>query len=587
MLTIQMVASGIPALTAWTFATVVGRATSIPGSGAVHVVIGPLAAYGAVLIVGHAMDALAAPLQYIVQVRIDGARRADVSWLVANCPTIERIESQQVRELIRLAKAEPENWTERTPGDGALAVLAMVVSVVTVVASSLVLLRYRWWLIPIVIVPAIGTRVLQSRHGIEFMRQWRRGAGEGLRAAVWSRMLTGTAEGKEVRVFGFAKVAAERVRRHMLNMFEPVWAVAIRNLREQWIRLLCVGVGLGATFAVVARSAAEGHIPVAVETAVFVAAWGICQAIAGYEARAMVGAIPGERAYAALVDLLNSGSQAGAFDDYADSTRPPWVRFEDVTFRYPESDRRVLDGLNLEIRPGELLAIVGMNGAGKSTLIKLLSGLYQPTAGRITAEGRDVWAVRIDRWRRSIAVVFQEFAQYNLSLADNILLGRPDARRDERDFSAAIERSGLTDVVGRLPHGADTLLGRGRTGGVELSGGQWQQVVLARALYAVAGGARLLVLDEPTAHLDVRSEFELFDRVRQKRGDLSIVLISHRLSTVRRADRIVLLDAGRIAEEGTHDELLALGGSYARMFDIQAARFRVGDDDRLEEGASL
>ena len=267
-----------------------------------------------------------------------------------------------------------------------------------------------------------------------------------------------------------------------------------------------------------------------------------------------------------------------------DSPGPaPLVRFEKVSFGYPASGRTVLRDLDLEIRPGELLAIVGLNGAGKSTLIKLLAGLYRPDSGRITVDGVDLADIDPALWRQKLSIVFQDFVRYQLTARDNVALGQASLPADQDLIDAAAASAGLEEVLGRLPDGWDTPLSRSRSGGVDLSGGQWQQVVLARALYAVRRGARLLVLDEPTAHLDVRTEFEVFDRLAANRGETSVVLISHRLSTVRQADRIVLLDGGRIVESGTHEELMALGGVYAEMFAIQAERFRRGHDDRIEE----
>ena len=184
-------------------------------------------------------------------------------------------------------------------------------------------------------------------------------------------------------------------------------------------------------------------------------------------------------------------------------------------------------------------------------------------------------------------MVFQDFVKYHLSAAQNVLLGRGGLAPDQEELELAAEEAGFGEVLARLPDGWDTPLARARTGGVDLSGGQWQQVVLTRALYALHKGAKLLVLDEPTAHLDVRTEFDVFQRLAERRGGASIVLISHRLSTVRYADRIVLLDGGRITEAGSHEELIARGGAYARMFAIQAERFRAGFEDHIEEGELL
>jgi ABC-type multidrug transport system fused ATPase/permease subunit len=262
----------------------------------------------------------------------------------------------------------------------------------------------------------------------------------------------------------------------------------------------------------------------------------------------------------------------------------PMVRFEEVSFSYPGTGTQILDRLNFEIRPGELVAIVGLNGAGKSTLIKLLCSLYKPTSGRITADGLDTSDPRLPAWRSQISVVFQDFIKYQFSAMDNIVLGRADIPVDYEALEFAKAEAGIDRMIGSLADGWNTPLSVSRTGGVDLSGGQWQKIVLARALYAIRLGAKLLVLDEPTAHLDVRSEFDVFQRLAKYRGAVSLVLISHRLSTVRYADRILLLEDGRITESGTHEALIESNGKYARLFSIQAERFNQGHQDRFDEG---
>jgi ABC-type multidrug transport system fused ATPase/permease subunit len=595
---LEILTGALPALGALSLAWVVSRVSESTDAGLLTAIGPALIGYGCVLLLSHALEALSAPLQYVAKSRIDGRRRTDVLRLTTACQTIEVLEDPEVRELVRLAKAEPGNWTERTPGDGCLAQTRMCAEALGLVASCSILAVYAWWLIPVVAIPSAMVQALQSRHGVEFMRRWRDGIREGMHADVWSKMLAEPSLGKEVRIFGFARLAADRMRHHMLRMFEPVWAVGVRNLREQWVKFWLVGGGLSVCFVVVARAASQGRISISLASALLMAAWGVYQSIAGYDARAIVGALPGEHAWAALRQKLRTATPAPDEDAprperRADSSAVPAVRFEGVSFHYPGTSASVLHDLDLEVRPGELLAIVGANGAGKSTLIKLLSGLYRPTGGRITVDGTDIWHSGIGQWRRRITVVFQEFAKYHLSLAANISLAADASTEKHRTaLSEAVEQAGLSDVVARMPNGLDTPLARSRAGGIDLSGGQWQQVILARALYAVRAGARLLVLDEPTAHLDVRSEAELFDRLAGQKGDLSVVLISHRLSTVRAADRIVLIEDGRIGECGSHDELMAQNGQYARMFTLQAERFstdpdqqevRVGKGGQLEE----
>jgi ABC-type multidrug transport system fused ATPase/permease subunit len=252
------------------------------------------------------------------------------------------------------------------------------------------------------------------------------------------------------------------------------------------------------------------------------------------------------------------------------------IRFEGVTFRYPGREADTLAGLDLHVPAGRSLAIVGANGAGKTTLVKLLCRLYEPQGGRILADGVDVREMDPAVWRRRVAVIFQDFVHYHLPARENVgfgslgSLGRPGA--DER-LEEAAARAGALDVIRGLPRGWDTVLSRRFTGGVDLSGGEWQRVALARALFAVHGGADVLILDEPSANLDVRAEAALYERFLDLTEGLTTVLISHRFSTVRRADRIVVLEDGRVLEQGPHEALLARGGRYAALFALQAARF--------------
>jgi ATP-binding cassette subfamily B protein len=260
------------------------------------------------------------------------------------------------------------------------------------------------------------------------------------------------------------------------------------------------------------------------------------------------------------------------------------ITFKDVDFSYPDTDRTALENVSLTIRPGEITALVGPNGSGKTTLVKLLCRLYDPQAGQIIVDGIDLREVAVADLRRQMSVIFQDFAQYQLTARENIRLGNVALEPDDPAIEAAARGAGAHETIAGLRHGYDTLLGKWFDEGEELSVGEWQKVALARAFVR---DAQILVFDEPTSALDPRAEWEVFQHIREltDSGELgagpasgrAVVLISHRFSTVRNADRIYIFDGGRVIESGTHDELVALGGRYAEMYEVQARAYRTGE----------
>lgn len=245
--------------------------------------------------------------------------------------------------------------------------------------------------------------------------------------------------------------------------------------------------------------------------------------------------------------------------------------FEDVGFIYPGAERWAVRHLSFTLRAGEVVALVGENGAGKTTLVKLLTRLYDPDEGRILLDGRDLRDYGLDELRGSMGVIFQDFVRYNLPAGDNIAVGRVEARADRERIARAANRSQADEVIGRLPHGYDQMIGKRFKNGVELSGGEWQKIAIARAYMREA---EVLILDEPTAALDARAEFEVFQRFKELSKGKTAVLISHRFSSVRMADRILVLAEGKVEAQGTHEELLAQQGRYAELFELQAAGYR-------------
>ena len=277
-----------------------------------------------------------------------------------------------------------------------------------------------------------------------------------------------------------------------------------------------------------------------------------------------------------LTDLLAFFTMEPAVKSKPDGLPAPrpisrGFEFRDVSFAYPGTSRRVLDRLNFTLRPCERVALIGENGQGKTTIVKLITRLYDPTEGQVLLDGVDLRDYDLADLHAEIGVIFQDFMRYEMTARENIAVGRVEVDHSEQEIEYAAKKSLASEVVVKLPGGYSQMLGRRFEGGVDLSGGEWQKLALARAYLR---DAQLLILDEPTASLDARSEFEVFERFAELTFGKMALLISHRFSTVRMADRIVVLESGRLMEEGTHQQLVALGGRYAAMFEMQAASYR-------------
>ncbi len=386
-------------------------------------------------------------------------------------------------------------------------------------------------------------------------------------------------------MFGLLDWLCVRARQLWDGAVAAPFAIRAQLRRSANGELALLGAGYALTFVLLARSAIHGDVGLGLVAAVLQAEFSAAQLIAptGDD----FATAPGQAALRSAREVIEASQAAHRSSGVASVSAMPAreIRFEDVAFSYPGSDISVLDGLDLVIPAGESLALVGLNGAGKTTLVKLLCGLYEPTSGRITVDGTDLDALDLCEWRSRIGVIFQDFVHYELSAADNISFGAAHADPDRAALEQVAERAGIRGAIEALAEGWDTVLSRQYDHGGELSGGQWQRLALARALFAVDAGAGVLVLDEPTANLDVRAEAELFDQFLQWTNQVTSLLISHRFSTVRRADRIAVLDAGRIIESGTHEQLLAADGRYASLFRLQATQYATGVPSEAEAGA--
>lgn len=436
-------------------------------------------------------------------------------------------------------------------------------------SSVVVLAAYKWWAAILLGGAWLSTHWLLSDSAI-----WHDRNTDEVRAAQRDadyayRLAVDPPASKELRLFGLVGWTIDRFVGRRTRLHELQYAAT--RLREQplaWSILAIVGANV-VVFWSLADAASSGRLSLG-EVVMF------AQSALGTAMIAFGGlnwALDGSAApVAAVLRLEPAMAPAGAL---APGLRPAGgvparaIRFRDLTFAYPGGPP-VLAGLDLTIPAGSSLAIVGQNGAGKTTLAKLLCRLYDPQAGAIEIDGVDLRDFDLRAWRSRVAAVFQDFIRFELPLRENVApAGAPDAA-----IRAALDSAGAASLAG-----LDTVLARGYDGGTDLSGGQWQRIALARALCAVQLGAGVVLLDEPTAQLDVRGEAEIFDRILAATRHCTTILISHRFSTVRQADRICVLEQGRVIELGTHDELMARGGRYRTMFDLQAQRFQTGGEE--------
>jgi ATP-binding cassette subfamily B protein len=451
-------------------------------------------------------------------------------------------------------------------------IAAGLVEMVGGLASALLLAAYAWWA-PLLLAGAwLATHWLLRESAV-----WRDRNTQEVRAAQRHaeyayRLAVDPPAAKELRLFGLAGWVVERFRSRRRLLADLQWHAT--RLRERPVlgSLLLVLAANVAVFWSLGAAAAAGSLPLGRLVTFASAAVATSMIAFGGFSWALDGAAA---AAAAVLRVQAAMEPAGALVQGrgpAGTLPAREIRFRGVTFAYPAAEQAagepVLAGFDLTIPAGSSLAIVGKNGAGKTTLAKLLCRLYDPQDGVIEVDGVDLRTLDVDGWRSRLAAVFQDFIRFELPLRDNVA---PGGAPDEliRQALAEAGAAGLADL--------DTVLARGYPGGTELSGGQWQRIALARALCGVRLGAGVVLLDEPTAQLDVRGEAEIFDRILAATRHATTILISHRFSTVRHADRICVLEHGKVVELGTHEELMAAGGRYRTMFDLQASRFEGGE----------
>jgi ABC-type multidrug transport system fused ATPase/permease subunit len=533
-----------------------------------------VAALGVVLVVAAVAPVVSQWATVVMSNRVAAAVEVKAAAALLAPPVITHLEDPAVADRYELARGR----NGFAVVGGLSQVPALLQSRLGVAGSAcLVGVVWTWWAAAVLVAIA----VLVEWHSIQVTRQeWDSWSGQ----AQWQRRCGYTfdlgmgAAAQEVRVFALAGWLVDRHRRDWHTAMSPMWRTRRRGLLTG-LPLVSLQVAMTiAVTALAARSALVGSLSLAgattAATAILAVGWGAGSgsAVAVARGRASLHALRSlprliaTRHPAASVPTVRA-SPSSVTERAAGAMPRREILLEGLRFRYPDRDTEVLRGVDLRLRRGETVALVGINGAGKSTLVKLLTAGYRPTGGRITVDGVDLRDLDTAAWQRRVAVVTQDFLRLPVSVAGNIAPARYLVAADEEAPDAD-----LTSVIRDAGVDGRTVPDATQPGGSGLSGGQWQRIALARALYAVRSGCGLLVLDEPAAALDARSEAALVERYLDLTRGVTSLIISHRFSVVRGADRICVLAGGRIQEEGSHDDLVATGGAYATMFAVQAAR---------------
>jgi ATP-binding cassette subfamily B protein len=448
----------------------------------------------------------------------------------------------------------------------------LVQQCITTLTLSVSIMLFSPWLMLLLIVGVVPAFLGESHFAfLGYAKNFRQTPAR--RQLDYLRLLGGSKEAaKELKLFGLRKFLRERFTRLSDEIYEENVALSRRKLIVGSLLSVVATMGYYSAYVIVIWRTVTGALSIGTLTflagAILQASGNIQQifsTLAGIADQALF-----------LTDLLAFFAMQPTIRSKPNALPAPrpmarGFEFRNVSFRYPGSPRLILDRMNFRLRPGERVALIGENGQGKTTIVKLMTRLYEPTAGQILLDGIDLREYDLDDLHREIGVIFQDFMRYEMTARENIAVGRVEEVNNLELLQTAARKSMADHVVGFLPRHYEQMLGQRFDQGVDLSGGEWQKIALARAYLR---DAQLLILDEPTAALDARSEFEVFRRFSELTAGKMALFISHRFSTVRAADRIVVLDNGKVVEEGSHDQLASLGGRYAEMFEMQASSYR-------------
>ena len=547
------------------------RDPSAGGFGEVLVLIGLAALVGLAAAVADTLSGLATEAQgqvvtdHVLNVLHDRSVQVD----------LEYYENPAYHDTLHRAQREAPYRPPRVLSG----LLSVVRSAATTVGIVILLATVHWILAALLFV-AVGPGLLvRLRHSNRRYRWQREQASSERRAQYLGWLLVHPGHAKEVRALGLGSELSGRFRQLRDRLRRERLALVKHRTMGEIAAQVVAALAVFASYGLIGYQTFQGALTIG-DLVMYFGAVQRGQALMRTLLEAVGGLYEDNLFLAMLDEFLAVEPRVVRPVDPKPVPRPfrSGFAFEDVSFHYPGTDRPLLQGIDMELRPGQVVALVGENGAGKTTLVKLLCRLYDPTSGRITLDGTDLRDFDPVELRRRIGVLFQDYGQYYLSARDNIWFGAVHETPRRERLEEAARRAGADRLIERLPHGYETILGRWFEGGEELSIGEWQRVALARAF---ASDSQMLVVDEPTSALDAAAEAEVFEAIRRLVEDRAALVISHRFSTVRTADRIDVLEAGRIIESGDHDELMRKGGRYAELFRIQAAPYADPDSWNL------
>ncbi|MGW3959581.1 ABC transporter ATP-binding protein [Amycolatopsis sp. NPDC005003] len=560
------------------------------GSPAWDALLGTFAVAAGAFIAQQVVAPIRESVSELVARRVDGRVIDEVMAASTGTSSIGPMEDPDVVSDLRVAARELEQWVQ-SPGQACAGQLTLLARYGQLVGYTAVVGAGFSWFAAAGLVLAVSMFRYGVRGGLRKYAQVRFDLDpEELKNDYLRRLTLEATAAKEIRVFGLIDFLRGYWRDCYQEWLKPVWAARRRIYLWPFVWYTVWGLAVsGGVLALLGNAAAEPGTSLTLTTYVMVitAALGALSLGQRFPESDLPTAVGMHAYYSVLRFLTRLDESPATKDEPADrpeagETDVPEpvgiIHFDNVGFAYPGDRGKVFDGLDLTIEIGKSTALVGVNGAGKTTLVKLLARLYEPTEGAIYLDGVDIRKYSVEAWRARLGVIFQDFARYEVSAADNVGFGAAEHLHDAEGIRAAIEAVGLAETLDGLPRGLDTPLARHLEGGADLSGGQWQRVALARALFALRHGSSVLVLDEPTASLDVRAEAQFFREFGRLTEGATTLLISHRFSTVRQADRIVVLQQGQVTEQGSHDELMAANGRYAQLFRLQAERFTDRDE---------